>query len=456
MVEYVEILHRKENIDMPFLKKAICLLLVMTLLSGCGADAIPGTTGTPVNPGDSTQPPATMQPETTAPETQPPETPVPETTVPETEPPHMHDYTVTVLQGSTCTTNGLGTFTCKDCDYSYVGPLGALGHSYKQTVVEPTCTEAGYTRLECTRCGHTTAKDGSEVKPRRHNYYHELIPGENGCTLHTCRHCGAFYQDCHGNVTIDPNIPEELLDSYIMRSWAYLGVDVRGLADSGELFVKYGAYHHANITYASISGGCMGYECVKDSSTITGYAPNVSAFKVPDPYGGLVCAGFVTYYALNYLRWIEGIDLKELREAVNQFTADHGYNCRGVLLWEKVLTNLSNAPDSSVQRIYQAPYEQDVEIPESVYDAMKPGDLVIFGRLKDNGSREYSHIGVYAGTWNGKHFLLHQPGGSNGPRLDAIEEVSIIDPLMPHEEDPGPYDHITAHPVGVYRLADVQ
>ena len=59
-------------------------------------------------------------------------------------PAHEHvfgDWAVT--RAPTCTGSGKETRTCT---------LDPLGHDYEMSVVDPTCTEEGYTRYVCTRC----------------------------------------------------------------------------------------------------------------------------------------------------------------------------------------------------------------------------------------------------------------------------------------------------------------
>jgi len=97
---------------------------------------------------------------------------------------HTHTYTETVV-AATCTTDGYTLHSCA-CGYDYQSDIvAALGHnyqestegsdtvytctrcgdsysghthSYTETVVEPTCTEQGYTLYECS-CGHSYEDD---------------------------------------------------------------------------------------------------------------------------------------------------------------------------------------------------------------------------------------------------------------------------------------------------------
>ena len=148
---------------------------------------------------------------------------------------HTHDYKSTVTK-PTCTEKGYTTHTCS-CGNSYkdsykdaLGHLYIFGkcircgekedssethkHDYKSRVVEPTCTEGGYTLWEC-ECGksyetlHTKAlgheyKDGLCIRcgakdPNAHTHkYVETVTKptctEKGYTTYTCSICGDSYK----------------------------------------------------------------------------------------------------------------------------------------------------------------------------------------------------------------------------------------------------------------------
>ena len=154
---------------------------------------------------------------------------------------HVHDYKSTVVK-ATCTEPGYTHYTCScgsSYDDNYTDALGhryLLGrclrcgikesedeglhiHSYKPTVIEPTCTEGGYTEWKC-ECGksfeilHTKAlgheyKDGLCIRcgakdPNAHTHkYVETVTKptctEKGCTTYTCSICGDSYKDNYVN-----------------------------------------------------------------------------------------------------------------------------------------------------------------------------------------------------------------------------------------------------------------
>ena len=91
-----------------------------------------------------------------------------------------HDHLATVTLQPTCTEQGVMTHTCSRCKDSYtrsIAPNGhtpgpqatcieaqlctvcntrlsdKLGHNYGTQLIDPTCTERGYTLHECSRCG---------------------------------------------------------------------------------------------------------------------------------------------------------------------------------------------------------------------------------------------------------------------------------------------------------------
>ena len=151
--------------------------------------------------------------------------------------PHTHAYSSTITKLPTCTLEGIITFTCS-CGESYIESIPALGHSYTDTVIPPTETEAGYTQHTCSRCndsyndnftpaiGHsdhtytdkvtkepTCTEDGirtytcscgetytETIKATGHTYQDEVIPPtekEKGYTLHICTSCGDLYKDSY-------------------------------------------------------------------------------------------------------------------------------------------------------------------------------------------------------------------------------------------------------------------
>ena len=135
----------------------------------------------------------------------------------------------------TCVDLGKDERTCSVCSYVDERDMDAIGHSYKDTIVDPSCTERGNTVHECERCGYTytdsytepTGHDYGEwvdltkptctasgvmqrkcadcpqtetkiASPLGHDYKAKLVEPtclEQGYTTHICSRCGAGYND---------------------------------------------------------------------------------------------------------------------------------------------------------------------------------------------------------------------------------------------------------------------
>ena len=162
---------------------------------------------------------------------------------------HSHSYTATVVE-PTCTESGYTLYTCA-CGHSYQDNVtAALGHSYTATVVEPTCTEGGYTLYTCSSCGDSYQDNVTAALG--HSYTTTVVEPtctEDGYTLHECA-CGDSYQD---NVTaalghsyttreVEPTCTEEGYTlhecacgySYRTDEVNSLGHDYRKIREDGE------------------------------------------------------------------------------------------------------------------------------------------------------------------------------------------------------------------------------
>ena len=65
---------------------------------------------------------------------------------------HQHNYSKTVVQ-PTCTEKGYTKYTCVSCGDTYQDDyVNAWGHTYTETNVAATCVQKGYTLRQCTRC----------------------------------------------------------------------------------------------------------------------------------------------------------------------------------------------------------------------------------------------------------------------------------------------------------------
>lgn len=139
------------------------------------------------------------------------------------------------IEDATCTEQGKENRVCLVCSHIDERSIDALGHSYKETVVDPTCTNRGNTVHECERCGQTYIDTYTEstghnfgawtsltkptctasgvdkrkctncpqtetriTSPFGHNYEHSIVDPtctEQGYTTHICSRCETGYND---------------------------------------------------------------------------------------------------------------------------------------------------------------------------------------------------------------------------------------------------------------------
>ncbi|MBE6945707.1 MAG: hypothetical protein E7459_06430, partial [Ruminococcaceae bacterium] len=101
----------------------------------------------------------------------------------------------TVTKEATCVENGEETRTCA-CGETETHSTFKTDHKYETAVVEPTCTEVGYTNHICTVCGHNYITDLTQ--PTGHDYEATVTAPtctEDGYTTYTCTVCGESYVD---------------------------------------------------------------------------------------------------------------------------------------------------------------------------------------------------------------------------------------------------------------------
>ena len=100
---------------------------------------------------------------------------------------------LTNADGSTVSADVAGDYTY----YASTGRWDKPGHFYEDTVVAPTCTEAGYTKHTCAVCG--TSYNDTEVAALGHSYDDGVVTAptctESGYTTYTCSVCGHSYKD---------------------------------------------------------------------------------------------------------------------------------------------------------------------------------------------------------------------------------------------------------------------
>ena len=82
-----------------------------------------------------------------------------------------HDFVTTEVQAPSCTVTGTLLHICSECGKTVTESIPAFGHVYEATAtVQPTCTKDGYILYECTRDGCNESKKQGIAAPG-----HELV-----------------------------------------------------------------------------------------------------------------------------------------------------------------------------------------------------------------------------------------------------------------------------------------
>lgn len=199
------------------------------------------------------------------------------------------------------------------------------------------------------------------------------------------------------------DIPSDMLDNVYLDALAYTGYNVSAQKNDGTIFISYGgnapASVRSNISYGT---GPSGLETVA-GNTVTGLAPNISKYESD----GLCCASYVSYVYYNYMPNVAGIDTSKTpcpsnpRSAYAYDVAADSWVESGVA---RRISFTQNADGSNF-----VPAE---EIPI--------GSLVVFKSIEEG---RIAHVAIYAGTYNGKHFVTHV-GNDRGPEISTIENMS--------------------------------
>lgn len=99
-----------------------------------------------------------------------------------------------VTTEATCTAEGVKTFTCTGCGKTKTATVDSKGHSYDagKVTTEATCTEEGVKTFTCTACGKTKTET---VESKGHAYDGGVVTTEASCTAEglltiTCTVCG--------------------------------------------------------------------------------------------------------------------------------------------------------------------------------------------------------------------------------------------------------------------------
>lgn len=210
------------------LKAIVVILLLLAILTGCGADAPhpePDTTENTVLQNPTTEP-AVTEPVTTEKEnevqaeteaTEPPETvPVTDATEPEVTEPAQTEPAVTAPPKEETrpetTVPPAETEPPKPTQPKPTQPKPTAPpptepakhtHQYTAKVVNPTCAKGGYTVHTCS-CGDSYTD--SKTPPGEHSYDQETVKPtmwQQGYTVYTCTVCSDSYKDDYVNISDD-------------------------------------------------------------------------------------------------------------------------------------------------------------------------------------------------------------------------------------------------------------
>ena len=200
------------------------------------------------------------------------------------------------------------------------------------------------------------------------------------------------------------DIPADMLDNVYLDALEYTGYKVQTQKNDGTIFKKYSnsapASVRSNISYGT---GPSGLETVSNSGTATGLAPNIAKFE----QSGLCCASYVSYVYYNYLPNIAGIDTSGTpapsnpRAAVAYKNAAESWISSGIARSIPFTQNSDGSGFSSTETI-------------------PIGSLIAF---KNISSGTIAHVAIYAGYYNGNHFITHV-GNDNGPEFCTISGMS--------------------------------
>lgn len=114
-------------------------------------------------------------------------------------PKHVHNFVLGEdwqQKEADCVNAGWKTYVC-ECGETKEEPIPALGHDYEATVVDPTCTEQGYTEHSCSRCGDTY--QDTFVDALEHDEI-EVIDSDATCTEYGWSHTEC--SRCHEQLTV--------------------------------------------------------------------------------------------------------------------------------------------------------------------------------------------------------------------------------------------------------------
>ena len=93
------------------------------------------------------------------------------------------------IQKATCTRIGRKSYPCKNCTYHYDVSTPALGHAYKEVIIQPTCTQKGAVKNVCTRCSASVVKKELPLAPHKFSAWEQVKAPTCGTAGQNQRKC---------------------------------------------------------------------------------------------------------------------------------------------------------------------------------------------------------------------------------------------------------------------------
>lgn len=111
----------------------------------------------------------------------------------------VHNYEV-VTKKATENEDGLTTYTCRICGFSFNRVLPATGHTWGTWVMDkqPTCTSPGHRYRSCTRHANDQHRQQESIPALGHQYKETVTEPtcvEEGYKTYTCERCGDSYTE---------------------------------------------------------------------------------------------------------------------------------------------------------------------------------------------------------------------------------------------------------------------
>ena len=196
------------------------------------------------------------------------------------------------------------------------------------------------------------------------------------------------------------NVQSNMLNNVFLNALEYTGYDVQRQISNGTIYRNYGSSGTpnsvtSNIPY-SLSAIASGLETTNSGK------PNIRHFE----NYGLCCGSYVSYVYYNYLPNVAKISTSNLAQPYSKCSVES---------WETAIRKwIDNGTGKNIG------FTQNSNGSLKTSSDIPIGSVVIF----KSSSYRYAHVAVYAGYYNGKHFITHC-GGDEGPCIQAIDSLYL-------------------------------